>query len=102
MTEEPQVYITPNIREMTIEQIHQRAETRRTRRMLIAMEVNAKKQAAIQKAASKDSEKFAKVAERAQKRSDQIWDLLNKLDDDLKELTGLHNRMVLFERELGQ
>jgi hypothetical protein len=99
---EPQVYITPNIREQAIETIRARAEQRRTRRMLVAMEVNQLKAAKLQKASEKDNDKFNKVIERAQKRLDQVRELLDKADDDLKEATGLHNRMVLFERELGQ
>ena len=98
---EPQVYITPNIREQAIETIRARAEQRRTRRMLVAMEVNQLKAAKLQKASEKDNDKFNKVIERAQKRLDQVRELLDKADDDLKEATGLHNRMVLFERELG-
>ena len=98
---EPSVYKHPNIREMTIRTLTERAEERQNRRMLIAIETNQVKQIKLASARDKDLAKFAKAVESVTKKLQQAHELLVKADNDLALARGLHNQITLLDKELG-
>jgi len=97
MNDEPQVYIAPNIRELALHTLTERAETRRSRRLLNAIELNQTKQLKLKKQATASSEKFRKSVEKAQKLQDQINDLMAKMEAEIRTASALHNAMILLE-----
>lgn len=102
MSEEVTVYIAPNIRELALHTLTERAEQRRNRRLLNAIELNQTKQLKMRKQASASSEKFRKSVEKAQKFQDQINDLMAKMEAEIRNASALHNAMILLEGEIKE
>lgn len=100
-SEEAKIYMAPNIRDQSLSVLHARADQRRDRRMLAAIEVNQKKQLKLITQRDKDVEKFAKLIATAEKRLDKIRDELDKVDQEIDQATRLHNSANLLGQELG-
>jgi hypothetical protein len=90
-----QVYLAPNIRNQALDTLYQRLETRRSRRLIFAIEVNQKKQQKLVQEQAKDAEKFSKKVDAAAKKLDAARDAMDKAEQDLREATALHNNMAL-------
>lgn len=100
MTEEVEIYKAPNIRDQTITTLQFRSDQRRDRRLMAAIEVNQKKQAQSIKLRDKSLEKFSKLVASAEKRLDAARDLIDKADEEIRQLTVLHNSVSLLDEEL--
>lgn len=100
LSEDAQVYIAPNIRELALDTLNARAEQRRNRRMIHAIELNQTRRLKTEGLRGKTAEKFAKSVTKAEKLMNQMTDLMDKFEDEIKTATGLHNAMVLFDEEL--
>lgn len=94
---EPEVYRTPNIRQLALDTLQQRLEQRRNRRLIDAIEVNQKREAKRTAMNAKSAEKFDKLIERASSNLDKAKELMNKAEDALHEATAIHNSMTLLE-----
>lgn len=101
MNQEAEIYRAPNIRTMALNTLHARADERRDRRLLAALEVNQKKQAKLIGMRDKDIEKFTKVVAKAEARLNKIADELAKVEQELREATNLHNTATLLDGELN-
>lgn len=95
------IYHHPNIREQMLAQVIMRADERRSRRLMAAIETNNLKLAKIEALAEKDKTKFAKVMERLVKRLDDIRDQLDKVDDEIATATQLHNQAKMLGEQLS-
>lgn len=100
MTEEVEIYKAPNIRDQAITTLQFRGDQRRDRRLMAAIEVNQKKQAQSIKLRDKSLEKFSKLVASAEKRLDAARDLIDKADEEIRQLTVLHNSVSLLDEEL--
>ena len=99
--DDAKVYMNPNIREMSLRTLNERMEQRRNRRLIAAIETNRLKIAKLDGMIEKDKTKFFKLTESAAKRLDQVRDLLDKAEADIREATQLHNHMDLLNQTKG-
>jgi hypothetical protein len=98
---DPTLYTHPNIRDIPLHVLQERAEQRRNRRLLAAVETNQLKRDKLSRLSGKDLEKFTKLTERAEKMLDDVRDKLDKVDDLLREARRLDGSITLIQQELG-
>lgn len=90
-TDNRPLYKHPNIREQSLDTIMIRLETVRSRRVMAAIEANTLKQAKIASMQQKDIEKFEKLMTKTFDQLVKAADLLDKIDENLRVATSLHN-----------
>lgn len=101
LSDDARVYMAPNIRNIALDTLRERTEQRQNRRMLTAIETNQLKQIKLQGMVEKDAAKFTKAIAAAQKKLDQVRELLDKAENDVHLATQLHNQMTLLQQTLG-
>lgn len=101
MAENSIVYEPPNIRTVALDTLKDRMETRRQRRLLLAIENNQHKIAKLDGMIIKDRDKFLKLTEAAAKNLDKARELLDKADADIRAATQLHNHIDLLDQSKG-
>lgn len=91
---EASIYQSPDIRTQSIDKALEHIEAKRARRMVIVMDYKEKANAALEKAAAKDQDRFAKQVERCEAALEQLDKRFTMVVNAVEKLKDIHNNLV--------
>lgn len=94
---ESKLYTLPDIRAHTIEQLQDRLEIIRQRRLVTAIEFQSKMEHKLNKEGHKLTEQWTKAAARIAKKIEDINADFAVIDKELQKLTELHHKLSILE-----
>lgn len=92
-----EIYTHPNIRQLSIDQLHDRLTIIRNRRLITAIEFQSAQAKRLDKEGDKLSEKWSKLRDRISTRIAKATEEVEKAEKDLQQLTAISNQLAVLE-----
>lgn len=91
------IYTHPNIRQLTAEELHNRLDVIRNRRLITAIEFQSAQAKRLDKEGDKLSEKWSKLRDRVSTRIAKATEEIEKAEKELQQLTAISNQLFILE-----
>jgi len=91
------VYTHPNIRNLTHDQLHQKLDMIRNKRLITAMEFKTAQEKRMDKEGLKLSEQWAKLRDRTLTRMAKVNEELDKAEGEIRKLIEISNQLSHLE-----
>lgn len=91
------IYTHPNIRDLTSNELHQRLEIIRNRRLITALEFQSAQAKRLDKEGDKLGEKWSKLRDRISTRIAKATEEVQKAEKELQQLIAISNQIANLE-----